>query len=37
MGKTRSLLKKSKDMKETYQARMDTVKGRNGVDLTEAK
>ena len=37
MGKTRYLCKKSKDIKETYQARMDTVKGRNGMDLTEAE
>ena len=37
MGKTRYLCRKSKDIKETYQARMDTVKGRNGMDLTEAE
>ena len=37
MGKTRYLCKKSKDIKETYKARMDTVKGRNGMDLTEAE
>ena len=36
MGKTRDLLKKIRDTKETFHAKMDTIKDRNGVDLTEA-
>ena len=35
MGKTRYLFKKSKDIKEAYHARMDAIKDRNGMDLTE--
>ena len=35
MGKTRDLLKKSRDTKETFHARMDSIKDRNGMDLTE--
>ena len=34
MGKTRDLFKKIRDTKETFHAKMDTVKDRNGVDLT---
>ena len=35
MGKTRDLLKKIKDTKGTYHAKMGTIKDRNGMDLTE--
>ena len=37
MGKTRYLFKRSKDIKEPYHARMDTIKDRNDMDLTEAE
>ena len=37
MRKTRDLFKKIRDTKETFQAKMGTIKGRNGMDLTEAK
>ena len=37
MGKTRDLFKKIRDTKGTFHATMDTIKGRNGVDLTEAE
>ena len=37
MGKTRDLLKKIRDAKETFHATMGTVKDRNGMDLTEAE
>ena len=37
MGKTRDLFKKSRDTKETFHARMDSIKDRNGMDLTEAE
>ena len=37
MGKTRDLFKKSRDTKETFHARMDSIKDRNGTDLTEAE
>ena len=37
MGKTRDLFKKIKDTKGTFHAKMDTVKDRNGMALTEAK
>ena len=37
MGKTRDLFKKIKDTKETFHAKMDTTKDRNGMDLTEAE
>ena len=36
-GKTRALVKKIKDTKETFHAKMSTVKDRNGMDLTEAE
>ena len=36
MGKTRDLFKKIKDTKGTFHAKMDSIKGRNGRDLTEA-
>ena len=37
MGKTRYLCKKIRDTKGAFHAKMDTVKGRNGMDLTKAK
>ena len=37
MGKTRDLLKKINDTKGTFQAKMDLIKDRNGIDLTEAE
>ena len=37
MGKTRDLVKKIRDTKGTFHAKMGTVKGRNGMDLTEAE
>ena len=36
MGKTRDLLKKIRDTKGTFHAKMVTIKDRNGIDLTEA-
>ena len=35
MGKTRDLFKKIKDTKGTFHAKMDTIKDRNDMDLTE--
>ena len=37
MGKTRDLFKKIRDPKETFHAKMGTIKDRNGIDLTEAE
>ena len=37
MGKTRDVFKKSIDTKETFQAKMASIKDRNGMDLTEAE
>ena len=37
MEKTRDLLKKIRDTKGTFHAKMSTIKDRNGVDLTEAE
>ena len=37
MGKTRDLFKKIRDTKETFHAKMGTIKDRNDRDLTEAK
>ena len=37
MGKTRDLLKKIRDTKGTFHAKMSTIKARDGVDLTEAE
>ena len=37
MGKTRDLFKKIRDIKGTFHAKMGTIKGRNGMDLTEAE
>ena len=36
MGKTRDLLKNIGDTKGTFQAKMGSIKDRNGIDLTEA-
>ena len=36
IGKTRDLFKKIRDTKGTFHAKMDTIKDRNGMDLTEA-
>ena len=35
MGKTRDLFKKIRDAKETFHAKMGTIKDRNIMDLTE--
>ena len=37
MGKTRDLFKKVRDTKGTFQAKMGSIKDRNGLDLTEAQ
>ena len=37
MGKTRNLFKKIRDNKGTFHAKMDSIKDRNGMDLTEAE
>ena len=37
MGKTRDLFKKIRDTKETFHAKMSSIKDRNGMDLTEAE
>ena len=37
MGKTRDLFKKIRDTKGTFHAKMDWIKDRNGLDLTEAE
>ena len=37
MGKTRDLLKKIRAINGTFHAKMGTIKGRNGMDLTEAE
>ena len=37
MGKTRDLFKKIRNTKGTFHAKMDSIKDRNGRDLTEAK
>ena len=36
MGKSRDLFKKIRDTKGTFHAKMDTVKNRNHMELTEA-
>ena len=36
MGKTKDLFKKIRDFKETFHAKMGSIKNRNGMDLTEA-
>ena len=37
MRKTRGLLKKIRDPKGTFHAKMSSIKDRNGMDLTEAE
>ena len=37
MGKIRDLLKKIRDTKGTFHAKMGTIKDRNGMDLTEVE
>ena len=37
MEKTRDLLKKIRDTKGTFHAKMGSIKDRNGMDLTEAE
>ena len=37
MGKTRDFVKKIRDIKGTFHAKMGTTKDRNGMDLTEAE
>ena len=37
MGKTRDLVKKIRDAKGTFHAKMGTIKDRNGMDQTEAE
>ena len=37
MGKTRDLFKKIRDTKGTLNAKTGSIKGRNGMDLTEAE
>ena len=36
-GKTRDHFKKIRETKETFHAKLGTIKDRNGMDLTEAK
>ena len=37
MGKTRDLFKKIRDVKETFYAKLGTIKDKNCMDLTEAE
>ena len=37
MGKTRDLFKRIRDTKETFHAKMGSIKDINGMDLTEAE
>ena len=37
MGKTKELFKKIRDTKGTFHAKMDSIKDRNGMDLTETE
>ena len=37
MGKSSDLFKKIRDTKETFHAKMDSIKDKNGMDLTEAE
>ena len=37
MGKTRDLLKKTRDIKGRLHAKMGTIKDRNGMDLKETE
>ena len=37
VGMTRDLFKKIRDTKRTFHAKIDSIKDRNGMDLTEAE
>ena len=37
LRKTRDLFKKIRDTKGTFQAKIGTIKNRNGMDITEAE
>ena len=37
MGKTRHIFKKIRDTKGPFQAKMGSIKDKNGMDLTEAE
>ena len=37
MGKTRDLVKRIRDTKGKFHTKMDSIKDRNGMDLTEAE
>ena len=37
MGKTRDLFKKIRDTMKTFNAKMSSIKDRNGMDLTETE
>ena len=37
MGKMRELLKKIRDSKRVFRAKMGTIRDRNGMDLTEVE
>ena len=37
IGKTRDLIKKTRDTKGTFYAKMGSIKDKNGMDLTEAE
>ena len=37
MGKNRDLFKKIRDMKGKFHAKMNTIKDRDGIDLTEVE
>ena len=37
MGETRDIVKKIRDIKEIFHAKLGTIKDRNGLDLTKAK
>ena len=37
MGKTKDLVKKIRDTKGTFHAKMGSIQERNGMDLTEAE
>ena len=37
MGKTKDIIKKIRYTKGIFHAKMDTIKDRNGMDLTEAE
>ena len=37
MGKTRYLFKNIRDTRETFHEKIDTIKDRNGMDLTKAE